>query len=193
MDRFFMASASSVPVSQLHIIGVTAMYIASKMDEIYPLKIKTIYEKIVHKKISKEALIEMERKMFDSLDHQVNCWTFFDLALLKVADQFSHDNVELKNKVEEVMSFVSKFILYDYDLYLKYDMETLAKVLVKIAGKVCGLSSKGESSSVSCHEEVVKLYRKFKTNFKGMNNLFKFTDEKVVELVDAYFAEEGRK
>ena len=91
------------------------------------------------------------------------------------------------------MSFVSKFILYDYDLYLKYDMETLAKVLVKIAGKVCGLSSKGESSSVSCHEEIVKLYRKFKTNFKGMNNLFKFTDEKVVELVDAYFAEEVRK
>lgn len=91
------------------------------------------------------------------------------------------------------MSFVSKFILYDYDLYLKYDMETLAKVLVKIAGKVCGLSSKGESSSMSCHEEIVKLYRKFKTNFKGMNNLFKFTDEKVVELVDAYFAEEGRK
>jgi cyclin A len=94
-----MASTESLPVSQLHIIGVTVMYIASKMDEIYPLKIKTIYEKIVHKKISKDALIEMERKIFDALDHKVNCWTFFDLALLKVADQFSHDNVELKNKV----------------------------------------------------------------------------------------------
>jgi hypothetical protein len=56
----------------------------------------------------------MERKMLDTLDHKVNCWTFFDLALLKVADQFSHDNLELKNKVEEVMAFVSKFIFYDY-------------------------------------------------------------------------------
>jgi hypothetical protein len=52
-----MSYTESLPVSQLHIIGVTAMYIASKMDEIYPLKIKTIYEKIVHKKISKNALI----------------------------------------------------------------------------------------------------------------------------------------
>jgi len=53
MDRYFAASNESVPVSQLHIIGVIAMYIASKMDEVYPLKIKTIYEKIVHKKIAK--------------------------------------------------------------------------------------------------------------------------------------------
>lgn len=169
------------------------MYIASKMDEIYPLKIKTIYEKIVHKKISKEALIETEKKMFDTLDHRVNCWTFFDLALLKVSDQFSHDNVELKNNVEEVMSFISKFILYDYELYLKYDMETFAKVLAKIATKICGLKSKGDTYSVSCHEEIVKLYRKFKTNYKGINNLFKFTDDKVIEAVDAYFVEEARR
>lgn len=90
--------------------------------------------------------------MFDALDHEVNCWTFFDLALLKVSDQFSHDNLELKNKIEEVMSFVSKFIFYDYDLYLKYDMETFARVLVKITAKICGLNPKGETYSVSCHE-----------------------------------------
>jgi len=28
------------------------MLIASKMNEVYPLKIKTIYEKIAHKKLS---------------------------------------------------------------------------------------------------------------------------------------------
>jgi hypothetical protein len=74
----------------------------------------------------------MEKKIFDALDHKVNSWTFFDLALLKIADQFSHDNVEIENQIEEVISFVSKCILYDYDIYLKYDMETFAKVLVKV-------------------------------------------------------------
>ena len=29
------------------------MYIATKMEEVYPLKLKTVYEKIVHKKITK--------------------------------------------------------------------------------------------------------------------------------------------
>ncbi len=76
------------------------MYIASKMDEVYPLKIKTIYEKIVHKKISKETLMEMEKTMFDTLNHKVNSWTFFDLALLKIADQIGGENNEIRNKVE---------------------------------------------------------------------------------------------
>jgi len=33
------------------------MLIATKMDEVYPLKIKTVYDKIVHKKIDKKELV----------------------------------------------------------------------------------------------------------------------------------------
>ena len=39
------------------------MLIATKMDEVFPLKIKTVYDKIVHKKIEKKDLIEMEEKI----------------------------------------------------------------------------------------------------------------------------------
>jgi len=35
-------------VSDLHITGVTCMFIASKFEDIYPLKMKTIHEKIAH-------------------------------------------------------------------------------------------------------------------------------------------------
>jgi hypothetical protein len=51
MDRYLAEIKERVTVPELHILGVTSMYIATKMDEIYPLKIKTVYEKIVHKKI----------------------------------------------------------------------------------------------------------------------------------------------
>lgn len=63
------------------------MYVATKMEEVYPLKLKTVYEKIVHKKISKEALTEMEMKLFEILGHKTNSWTFYDLALLKIYDR----------------------------------------------------------------------------------------------------------
>lgn len=131
--------------------------------------------------------------MFDTLDHKVNSWTFFDLALLKLADQFSHDNTELKIKVEEVVSLLAKFILYDYDLYLTYDMDTFARVLVKIASKICNLPLKNEPYSMSCHEDISKVYKKFKVNFKGMNNLFKFTEEKILNEVDNYFSDDSKK
>jgi len=72
-------------------------------------------------------------------------------------------------------------------------METFAKIMVKIATKICDLPSKNEAYSVSCHEDIVKSYRKFKTNFKGLNNVFKFTDESIVSLADGYFLDEAKK
>jgi hypothetical protein len=53
MDQYFKKETERLPISRLHITGVTAMVMATKMDEVYPLKIRTVYEKIVHKKIEK--------------------------------------------------------------------------------------------------------------------------------------------
>jgi len=36
------------------------MFIASKFEDIYPLKLKVVYEKIGHWKISEEQMIERE-------------------------------------------------------------------------------------------------------------------------------------
>ena len=51
MDRYFKNSSSSLQPSDLHALGVTAMFIASKYEDIYALKMSLIYEKIGHKKI----------------------------------------------------------------------------------------------------------------------------------------------
>lgn len=71
-------------------------------------------------------------------------------------------------------------------------METFAKVLSRIAIKICNLSSKSEVYSVSCHEEIAKCFKNFKTNFKGLNNIFKFADEKILQLLEDYFSNEPK-
>jgi hypothetical protein len=38
------------------LIGVAAIFISTKMEEIYPLKLKTIYDKIAHKKLSIDSI-----------------------------------------------------------------------------------------------------------------------------------------
>lgn len=60
------------------------MLIATKMDQVYPLKIKTVYDKIVHKKIDKKELVEMEARMSEKLGFTLNVWSFYELALLKL-------------------------------------------------------------------------------------------------------------
>lgn len=43
MDRYFEAEHESLSPAKLHLIGVQCMLIASKMEEVFPLKIKTVY------------------------------------------------------------------------------------------------------------------------------------------------------
>lgn len=52
LDRFLKSQESCQEISDLHLMGVTSMYIASKYEDITPLKIKAVYEKIAHKKLS---------------------------------------------------------------------------------------------------------------------------------------------
>lgn len=48
MDRYFKNKAETREIGDLHIIGVTCMFIASKYEDIYPLKMKMVHEKIAH-------------------------------------------------------------------------------------------------------------------------------------------------
>jgi hypothetical protein len=43
---------TAVDVSELHVTGVATMFISSKYEDIYPLKMKDVYEKIAHKRLS---------------------------------------------------------------------------------------------------------------------------------------------
>jgi hypothetical protein len=67
------------------------MLIASKMNEVYPLKIKTVYEKIGHRKLPIEDLVALEENIMRKLEYKLNSWTFFDLAMLKLSEYFAYE------------------------------------------------------------------------------------------------------
>jgi len=52
MDRYFGNYPDALEVSALHVTGVAAMFLASKYEDIYPLKMRDVYEKIGHKRLS---------------------------------------------------------------------------------------------------------------------------------------------
>lgn len=59
MDLFFKKRDKKLEVSDLHLVGVASMFIASKYEEIYPLKLNTLYDKICRKKFCKREVIDM--------------------------------------------------------------------------------------------------------------------------------------
>lgn len=52
LDQFFKQTTERIQVKDLHLSGVAAMFIASKYEDIYPLKLSIIHEKIAHKKLA---------------------------------------------------------------------------------------------------------------------------------------------
>ena len=57
MDRYLLHKKKPIEPTDLHALGVVSMLMASKIHEVYPLRIGMVYEKIGHKKISMNKLM----------------------------------------------------------------------------------------------------------------------------------------
>lgn len=48
MDLFFKSSSRVLTDNDIHLVGIGAMYIASKYEDIYFINLKEFYEKVGH-------------------------------------------------------------------------------------------------------------------------------------------------
>jgi hypothetical protein len=78
MDRYFRVLEIPCEISELHILGVASMFIASKYEDIYPLKMSMVYEKIGHKKITVGEIKKKERDIISALKFQLSFPTTLD-------------------------------------------------------------------------------------------------------------------
>ena len=82
MDRYCYSTKSSKKISDLHTMGVTSMFIASKYEDIYPLRMQIVFEKIAHKKISIETMKLMERDIMECLGSSLGIPTTYEFIRL---------------------------------------------------------------------------------------------------------------
>lgn len=139
LDRYFKLKHETREVSDLHIIGVATMFIASKYEDIYPLKMKMVFEKIAHKKLSIDKIKSMEMDILRVLKYKVPAPTSLDFLKLYLKDVLdigapgslkqskNNDKKELpqpeitkecneKLLIEKMALYLAKMALHDYDL-----------------------------------------------------------------------------
>lgn len=68
IDRFL--SLQQIKKSQLHILGVTSLLIATKYEEIYPPELKDLLQ-VSENKFTKEQVLEMELQMLQVLEFSI--------------------------------------------------------------------------------------------------------------------------
>ena len=122
----------------MHLVGVTSMFIASKYEEIYPFKLKLVYEKIGHKKISIEEIKKKEQEILEVLNFNLLTPTPNEFTMLAIQILNTRTEIQRKTKIylEKVCVYLLKMVLHDYDLISKINYHVLAASTIFVAFKI---------------------------------------------------------
>lgn len=71
MDRYIAESAVRLELDELHLIGITCMFIASKYQEITPLFMQTIVIRIGHHRFTRKDVLDKERVILSTLNFKM--------------------------------------------------------------------------------------------------------------------------
>jgi len=127
LDRYLKCSTLPQEIAELHLIGVTCMFIASKYEDIQPLKMKMVFEKIAHKKLTMETIKQMELQIVKTIKYKIaapSVLDFLKIQLKEVLDIGLMANTSLKKEEKENMPTTSdcvqgrKLLIYKMALYL---------------------------------------------------------------------------
>lgn len=108
-------------------MGVTCMFIASKYEDIHPLKMKMVFEKIAHKKLPIEKIKSMELEILKSIHYKITAPSLLDflkINLKEVLDIGHLGNTSLKKEEKDAMPTNSdcpegrKLLIQKMSLYL---------------------------------------------------------------------------
>lgn len=124
------------------------MFIAAKYEEVLPLKLETISEKVSHHKFSKLEIKSKECEILQALDFQVlgpNILSFVGLlnhlvVRKKCEGAFGFVFVEdsVVGLLGKALSYFAKLTLYEYNLVSRVECSVLGMAVVYAALKLVG-------------------------------------------------------
>jgi len=138
MDNFFEKTQMTANGNDLHLVGVTTMFMAAKFEEIYPMRLSVVHEKIAHKKLSIEEIMQKEGEILQALNFNLVSATIHDfvsnvLFQLNLKEQL---NADLYEYLEKVCVYLEKTVVHDYELTTQYTYAELAASTLFVAFKV---------------------------------------------------------
>lgn len=193
MDMYFQKTTIKHELNDLHLIGVSSMYVATKYEEISPLRISVMHSKISHGKFSKEDIRNKETDILEALNFEcspITILNFLELALetIKLRDVLSD---ALYAHLVKLSIYIAKMIMHEYELLSKYSQSEFAVACIYIALKIIQQLEPtfkietyayrlrvafdvSENDFFECSQNCLDLAKGFETKYPSLTNLAKF-------------------
>ncbi|CAD8123845.1 unnamed protein product [Paramecium sonneborni] len=128
MDAF-LKSTYNYTEQHLYLIGVTCIFIASKIEDIQSFGIKTITEDLSHNKFSSFQIKEFESIILETLNYDTNFPTVNDYLSYLRYQLFGQSQNQSVQVIHETALYILKMCYHDYQLMQNKQILLAASIL----------------------------------------------------------------
>lgn len=191
MDNYMSLATKSIEPKDVHLIGVTSMLIASKIEEIIPFKVSTVVEKMTHGKMTAKQIVACEEEILKTVGYNLyslpSLYTFVEFLTVMIG---IHET-DFNDQLMKILNYVTKMIMHDYDIIRNHSIKYLASSCLFIAFKIIEQLNKdfktksyieklkhklrlNEEVFFSVSEQMLDLAKSFEKRYPFAKNLSKF-------------------
>jgi hypothetical protein len=188
LDNYFHKAKSPIKIHELHLLGVTAIFIASKMEDLVPFSLTVVYNKIAHEMLSKQVILKKEQELFQTLDYNIKIATLQNYTSIFLVSFYSGTGHRYYELTSQLIDFISKTAHHDYSLIQTRQNVLSASVvyvsfviLEKLVGKkwitrefmvkLTSFMKVRESHILDTAKILLVLVQNFDTKHRGLNNM----------------------
>ncbi len=132
LDRFLEVQRQKYKSGDMHLMGVVAMLLASKFEDVAGLDVQFMFEQVVHKKVSVHDMVVFEAKMFEGVNYLVSSPT--ELEFLEL-----YTSALLEQEALAQAQHVATLNLHSADLsVLKPSLRAAGSLLLVLNGGKAG-------------------------------------------------------
>lgn len=174
MDSFLNKSQKSFEMKDIHLVGVTSMLIASKMEEIIPFKVSTVVDKMTHNKIKSREIIRSEEMILRTVGFELLSDPSLYVYLENLSVLLNMHNQDYYRDLMKILNYISKMVMHDYNFIRKHSLKYIAASCMFIAFKLMEQMNKNLKPKI--------LIEKMKSKLKLSEQTFFATSEQALTL-----------
>ncbi|CAD8202703.1 unnamed protein product [Paramecium octaurelia] len=195
MDYFLLKSNTQYSDQHLHLIGISSMFIATKLEDIYHIPLQDFVLRVGHNKYSTIKVKGMEQIILETLNYEITFPTILDRLYNLYYQCFSVNNDTNLQNILEASTYILKMCLHDYsmntfhantlaassffysicDFVISKDYQHQDQIIDQFSKRITQISEINLFEFNQCQGKLKELINSFKKKYPDLQNLDKFS------------------